>query len=418
MVASDQQTVRSHSFIIFDCSMILQNVDRSAKDTSPPCRLFVDFTMANSRDDFSKATIMALASRAGYHCSRPDCGRSTVGPSDERNNAVMNIGVAAHICAAAPGRSARRYDATMTKEERSSFDNGIWLCASCSVIIDRDDVTYTAERLRELKFQHERRSRLDKKGPLRPETGDLIAIGPEVVGIGQILGSGDSSFKIRIQQFVRGEPSDLFAFSTDFASTPPHQRYVLLNELGVGRLVIAGPLVRREGADFEIELLLGPASKTLDIKKIGSTASRDLGKVLSGLEAFKSHLENLLGLSVGDNVFHPKSGTQISQYYREFHREDWLSRFIALEIIRLSFIPMEDKLQKTFLTPLRCVNAVDEVVVGSLELDEQFLTASVKLNIQGHGYWQDDIRIYVYSDTQLEQSRLRIVPAALYGVVD
>ena len=42
----------------------------------------------------------------------------------------------AHICAAAQG--GPRYDASMTPEERKSFENGIWLCQSCSKLIDTD----------------------------------------------------------------------------------------------------------------------------------------------------------------------------------------------------------------------------------------------------------------------------------------
>ena len=53
---------------------------------------------------------------------------------------VTNIGVAAHICAAAKG--GPRYDASMTPEERKSPENGIWLCQSCSKLIDTDTSRY------------------------------------------------------------------------------------------------------------------------------------------------------------------------------------------------------------------------------------------------------------------------------------
>jgi len=53
--------------------------------------------------------------------------------------------VAAHIHAAAPG--GKRYVAGMTEEQRRHIDNGLWLCASCSIIIDRDVEIYPAERL-------------------------------------------------------------------------------------------------------------------------------------------------------------------------------------------------------------------------------------------------------------------------------
>jgi hypothetical protein len=53
------------------------------------------------------------------------------------------IGKAAHICGAAPGPGSRRYDSSMTAEERAHIDNAIWLCADHADLIDRDEVTYS-----------------------------------------------------------------------------------------------------------------------------------------------------------------------------------------------------------------------------------------------------------------------------------
>lgn len=68
-----------------------------------------------ARDDFSSKVKSAVALRAGYHCSFKGCLPSTVGPSDESEMAVTNVGEAAHITAAAPGPGARRYDPKMTQ---------------------------------------------------------------------------------------------------------------------------------------------------------------------------------------------------------------------------------------------------------------------------------------------------------------
>jgi hypothetical protein len=95
------------------------------------------------RDDFSPKTKTAVALRASYRCSFTGCGQVTVGPSDEAPDAHSNVGEAAHICAAAAG--GRRYVGTMTPEQRAHIDNAIWLCVHHSRLIDRDEVTYTAE---------------------------------------------------------------------------------------------------------------------------------------------------------------------------------------------------------------------------------------------------------------------------------
>jgi hypothetical protein len=99
-----------------------------------------------NRDNFSPKTKRDLARRAGYVCSQSECSAHTVGPSHEKNDAVSNVGVAAHIAAAAPGPGARRYDATTTEEQRLSIDNGIWLCQTCAKLIDTDEKTYTSDR--------------------------------------------------------------------------------------------------------------------------------------------------------------------------------------------------------------------------------------------------------------------------------
>ncbi|MEW6028568.1 MAG: tetratricopeptide repeat protein [Chloroflexota bacterium] len=104
------------------------------------------------RDDFSARVVATLARRANYICSNPDCRKPTAGPHSDPEKA-MSIGVAAHICAAAPG--GPRYDSTQTQAERASIENGIWLCQDCSVRIDRDPGNFPADLLRKWKKEHE-----------------------------------------------------------------------------------------------------------------------------------------------------------------------------------------------------------------------------------------------------------------------
>ena len=109
------------------------------------------------RHDFDKPTRLLLQHMVAGVCSNPVCLNHTIGANIQRNNYAGN-GIAAHICAAAPGPGAARYDSNQTKEERQSYQNGLWLCGSCSIIIDRDEARYPVALLHEWKLQAELRA--------------------------------------------------------------------------------------------------------------------------------------------------------------------------------------------------------------------------------------------------------------------
>lgn len=106
----------------------------------------------NIRDDFSVATIKILERRVNGKCSNPECRIPTSGPTVIANKA-NNVGVGAHIEAAAPG--GPRYNMQMTSEQRASIENAIWLCANCAGKIDRDVELYTVAVLAEWKKEAE-----------------------------------------------------------------------------------------------------------------------------------------------------------------------------------------------------------------------------------------------------------------------
>ena len=107
------------------------------------------------RDDFSARTIDQLAKRAGTVCSNPGCGRPTFGAA-QSHDGFVNVGVASHITAAAPG--GPRYDPNLTSEQRRHQSNGIWLCQTHGKAVDSDDGHFTVEMLREWKRLAEGRS--------------------------------------------------------------------------------------------------------------------------------------------------------------------------------------------------------------------------------------------------------------------
>lgn len=112
----------------------------------------------STRDDFLKPVREVLARRVGYRCSNPNCRVLTAGPGDSEGGTV-DVGVAAHITAAAAG--GKRFDPYLTKEERRSAENGIWLCQIHAKLVDDAPERFTVELLREWKRLSEQAARLE-----------------------------------------------------------------------------------------------------------------------------------------------------------------------------------------------------------------------------------------------------------------
>jgi len=157
------------------------------------------------RDDFLQSVKNQLREMCGGICSNPDCRAYTFGPTMEKRNGHSSIGVAAHITAAAPGPGARRYNAHMTADERSAAANGIWLCQSCSKIIDTDEARFTVALLEQWKFQAEKRAiELIGKTSIGPDELQHKLV-EAVASATQLAYTGMGDFgKAPLSGFVRG----------------------------------------------------------------------------------------------------------------------------------------------------------------------------------------------------------------------
>jgi hypothetical protein len=130
------------------------------------------------RDDFTTKTKEILAKRVGFICSNPKCNMLTIGPHSNSNKNI-NIGVAAHIAAASG--VGPRYNSNQSREERKNISNGIWLCQSCSVLIDRDTGKFPEELLKEWRDNAEKKAseRLNtqlSKGAMFSDNEDMESI--------------------------------------------------------------------------------------------------------------------------------------------------------------------------------------------------------------------------------------------------
>lgn len=143
-----------------------------------------------NRDNFNKLTREKIAKGAGWLCSFPNCQAPTVGATSDGEE-VIDIGIAAHICAAAPG--GPRYDDKMSPEERSSAKNGIWMCSDHGKAIDSKDPMFTVELLREWKQQ----ARTDSwRRVLRHEQARGPAVKADAHLAGNIRTAADADLKV------------------------------------------------------------------------------------------------------------------------------------------------------------------------------------------------------------------------------
>lgn len=106
----------------------------------------------SNRDDFSAKTKAVIAGRVNYICSNPGHRVFTMQAHSDPEKA-LGSGVAAHIRGAAP--DGPRYDPSQPAVQRKHPRNGIWLCHSCSDLVDKDAARYTTEVLERWRDEQE-----------------------------------------------------------------------------------------------------------------------------------------------------------------------------------------------------------------------------------------------------------------------
>lgn len=381
----------------------------------------------NNRDDFPPKIKRAVAMRAGWHCSFATCQKPTVGPSEESSTAITMIGKAAHICGASPGPGSRRYDASMTPEERKSINNAIWLCADHADVVDYDEVLYTVEKLRAMKREHEASCaqgvRLGKGHDL---PAGLLAIGPDVICTGDIRQFSAVSWTLHIKHFVVGDFHRLISFIDGFAKATLEEKYLLSNEMGDGRVLVQAPNLSKEGGGYSLLCPIAPSFSRIDAQKLGSdmalhpdtydlylNAEGNIARV-SGLEALPQRVRSVLSMQRGESPFNPTFGMRFFEYFEAYRGSPWLGLLLKLDVIRQASIPYTDSILKRQYTPLQCVTRVNSIELLSDTPTNNRLPVRVHFEVQGVGQWQRDLSVYMPTKEQMDrQAALRAAQSPL-----
>ena len=365
----------------------------------------------SNRDEFSEDTKRKVALRANHQCSFRGCPQPTSGPSDESFEAVNMIGKAAHIHAAAPGPGARRYLASMSREERTHINNAIWLCANHADLIDRDEVTYTADVLRAMKADHEAKCAERQRNALSAgETvPDLVAIGPNIVFVGELLGVEAEVWSFHLRNFVDGDVHALITLAERYEQTGTIARYVLVNELGDGRTLRDKPSITRETTGgYMVRCPVFPSAdriRAADLPKSWALSnSHDLvvqggdWAMVSGLDALPQQVKTCLSHQRGESPLHRDFGTRFAEYYNLLAGSPWFDRYLKLEVIRQAAIPYTDLTNDRQYTPLQCVERVFGVEVLASAPTNNWLPIRVDLDVNGVGRWRNNLSVYIPSE--------------------
>ncbi len=111
---------------------------------------------------FDKRTRHRIAARSGYRCAFPGCDKITIGPGAAPDESSLT-GSASHIFSAS--EDGPRGTGGLSKEERQSVENGVWLCALHARVVDsnRGD-KFPAELLHSFRDEHEARIAAENEG--------------------------------------------------------------------------------------------------------------------------------------------------------------------------------------------------------------------------------------------------------------
>jgi hypothetical protein len=363
------------------------------------------------RDDFTESTRTKLALQAGYRCSY--CDIATSGPSDESPYAVVKTGMAAHIHAASPG--GPRYLATMTSEQRKDISNGIWMCRNHGTLIDEDPHQYTAESLQEMKRRH-LAAIADEQASRSANTmqkQDLIALGHDLVMIGELVGISHADWSFKVHHYVVGSFSTLVDFPEHFVQMEASERYLLMNELGDGRQLIAPPSIERTERGYLVRCPIAKSFARLDAHRLPRDLALNDGHDLfpenglfaevSGLNALPQKIKCLLSLQYGESPFYPSVGSRLTEYFELFRDSVWFAHMLKLEVIRQASIPYDDPVMKQRYTPLMSIRCVHSVTIVGHDERKDWTILNFRLEVEGVGHWERDIPIFIPQRPMLEQ---------------
>jgi TIR domain-containing protein len=258
-----------------------------------------------------------------------------------------------------------------------------------------------------------------REAPASAAASQLVAIGPDVLCVGEIVDVGTGEWSIHLLEFLVGEIGTVIRLVDGFEGLDPSERYVLLTAIGDGRRLKAPPSLTRRGnsyvarcpvapsfpriavQDLPTDFEMPPETHDLTVDKKGSIA------VVSGEGALSQKIRSNLSLLRGESPFHPYSGSRLQEYYWQFRGTSRLESLFKLEVIRLASIPYNDEILNKEYTPLQCVDRVWDVKPLAEQPVRNRLPLRLSLEVKGLGRWDNDVSVLMPPPGALPNPQLK-----------
>lgn len=247
---------------------------------------------------------------------------------------------------------------------------------------------------------------------------DLIAIGPNVVAVGDVLGADGNEWTIELDEFIVGDWLILSRFVDGIDGIADRHRYALVNAMGEGRSIAAVPSWKK-AANGKIHFVckVSPPATRIHAHQLPSTMEESPGGDMfarngsiaraSGLASLPQVLKSTMSLVRGEAVVDLDEGAIFSDYYAGFRNSPWLGRLFKLEAVRLASIARQPAMGKSETTPLLCVDLVHGIELLDEAPQNKRIRVRLDLEISGLGGWSREIRILIVDEEALRECRAR-----------
>ena len=240
-------------------------------------------------------------------------------------------------------------------------------------------------------------------------TTTLIQLGDKVVFHGRILLMNHREWVLQLENPEIGDTEDLMEYIATLDPTAANKSYIVLESLNDARQIENVTLQQESGLSV-LHVVVQDKLPAVHPGRFGTTfklddsgdLARDLSLV-SGKDAAKQEIGQILGLKKGEWFLAPESGTLISDYYaRYYNRLNLLERLIRLELIRLALIPTPPGIGDS--KPKRALAFIKRIVdvsISTAKLTGGCLQPLVTLEWGNDEKWIGYIPIFIHVENRV-----------------